>query len=367
MTTRFSLFALLVLVSAVFAPAHAESIWVLTSNDGLLNFDSATPAQCTSGIITGLSAGELVVGIDFRPASPYGRLYAITDQGRMYVLSNPATGVATLVGAGGLPTANLAYGMDFNPVVDRIRAVGEDDKNFRANPDTGILTATDVNVAYASGDPHFGADPHVTATAYSNDFVGAQVTTLYVIDSGLDILAIQTPANGGVLHTVGPLGVNASAANGFDISGVTHDAYAAFNVNLPPITPILYRINLSTGLASAVGAIGCGGMVAGLSVVTTEVTSVTPLGMVSLSLQAVPTLATTSTRLTFGDALPERARLTIYDIQGRTVRSYDLDAGQQEQPWDLMDAGGGRVASGLYFARLVARHPVAPARIVVIP
>ena len=64
MTTRFSLFALLVLVSAVFAPAHAESIWVLTSNNGLLNFDSATPAQCTSEIITGLSAGEVVVGIE---------------------------------------------------------------------------------------------------------------------------------------------------------------------------------------------------------------------------------------------------------------------------------------------------------------
>ena len=60
-------------------PCEAEPLWALTNTNALLNFDSATPATCTSRPITGLGAGELVLAIDFRPASPFGRLYAITD------------------------------------------------------------------------------------------------------------------------------------------------------------------------------------------------------------------------------------------------------------------------------------------------
>jgi hypothetical protein len=54
-------------------------------------------------------------------------------------------------------------------------------------------------------------------SAYTNNFAGASVTTLYGIDSNLDILATQNPPNAGLLNTVGPLGFNASDLVGFDI------------------------------------------------------------------------------------------------------------------------------------------------------
>lgn len=41
---------------------------------------------------------------------------------------------------------------------------------------------------------------------------------LYVIDSSLDILAIQDPPNDGVLNTVGSLGVDTNNRTAFDIT-----------------------------------------------------------------------------------------------------------------------------------------------------
>ncbi len=48
-----------------------------------------------------------------------------------------------------------------------------------------------------------------------------------------------------------------------------------------------------------------------------------------------------------------RARLQVFDVRGREVRSFDL-AGAQEQRtvWDLCDASGRRVGSGVYVLRL---------------
>ncbi|MBZ0267122.1 T9SS type A sorting domain-containing protein [bacterium] len=61
------------------------------------------------------------------------------------------------------------------------------------------------------------------------------------------------------------------------------------------------------------------------------------------------------TRITF--SLPERTRtsLRIYDVSGRLVRTLvdaDVPAGAHEFPWNGLDGGGSRVASGVYFYRL---------------
>ena len=87
---------------------------------------------------------------------------------------------------------------------------------------------------------------------------------LYDIDTDLDPLTTQNPPNNGTLNTIGALGVNVAAVNGFDVSGLTRVAYAAFNNGAPPST--LYTINLNMGAATAVGIIGCNEPVRGLSV-----------------------------------------------------------------------------------------------------
>jgi hypothetical protein len=69
--------------------AGAETIYAVTSTNLLLTFDSATPGTAASVAITGLQAGENVVGIDLRPAT--GQLYALGSTSRLYTI-NPGDG-----------------------------------------------------------------------------------------------------------------------------------------------------------------------------------------------------------------------------------------------------------------------------------
>jgi hypothetical protein len=114
------------------------------------------------------------------------------------------------------------------------------------------------------------------AIAYSNNFVGATSTTLYCIDTASGNLGIVTVPNaGGPITTVGSLGLsNLSSGLGFDISGLTGIAYACLQFFNPlAMTPdgqssFLYRIDLATGAATLVGAIGGPGGYTGVTAAT---------------------------------------------------------------------------------------------------
>jgi hypothetical protein len=232
-----------------------ETLYAVDDGDNLIGFTSDSPETIRSTVsITGLDVGESILAIDFRPAT--GSLYALGSSSRLYTL-NAATGAATQVGApGGFPAlSGTAFGFDVNPVADRIRVVGDADQNMRLNPSDGTLTALDVALTYSGGDPNLGANPSVVASAYSNNFVAAVTTTLYGIDSSLDILVIQNPPNAGILNTVGPLGVDTSDLAGLDLSARENAAFAVLTVGG---TSRLYRIDLLTGTAGLVGPIGDG-------------------------------------------------------------------------------------------------------------
>lgn len=234
------------------AVARAELIYAVTSTNVLISFDSATPGTTTSVAITGLQSGESILGIDLRPAT--GQLYGLGSTSRLYTI-NAATGSATQVGsAGAFTLSGTSFGFDFNPTVDRIRVVSDADQNLRLNPDSGVLSFTDTALAYAIGDPNAAANPNDVAAAYTNNFLGSTSTTLYGIDSTLDILVTQNPPNNGVLNTVGSILINTSDQVGFDISGVSGVAYAS--LTLPSGFSSLFTVNLATGAATLVGAIG---------------------------------------------------------------------------------------------------------------
>jgi len=247
--------ASLVLILAFAATARAESITVLTVTNSLFRFDSATPGTILSTVpVTGLQALENLLAIDFRPAT--GTLYGLGSSNRLYQI-NTTTGVATAVGSPGAFTlSGVEFGFDFNPTVDRIRVTSEANQNLRLNPDDGSLTAVDT--------PLGPGDPTIVGSAYTNNFAGAATTTLFAIDSGVDALMIQNPPNGGVLTPVGPLGVSIGSFVGFDISGISGIAYAAFTSPTGGLSQ-LYTINLSTGAATLVGTIGGGTVVRGLA------------------------------------------------------------------------------------------------------
>jgi hypothetical protein len=232
----------------------ARTVYAVTADNQLVSFSSTTPATLSTPVaITGLQASETIAGIDFRPLD--GRLYALGSTGRLYALDT-TSGAATLVGSGPLNPAitGAAFGFDFNPAADRLRIVSDADQNLRIVPTTGV-PVVDGALAYAGTDANAGANPNVVAAAYTNNFAAAGATALFVIDSTLNTLALQNPPNAGTLNTVGALGVDVTENAAFDIVGAGNEAYAALTP-AGATTASWYRVNLSTGAATLVGAFG---------------------------------------------------------------------------------------------------------------
>lgn len=258
----FLLMALFLLGFAARIAAAAQLVAIDASNN-LVRFTSTAPGTITgTTAITNLETGDQIKALDLRPAN--GLLYGLGINGtaaHLYVI-NPVSGVATLVGDG-TAVSGTDFGFDFNPTVDRVRVVSDADLNLRLNPITGLLAATDPTLAYAGTDTNNGQNPNVVGSAYTNNFAGATSTTLFGIDSNLDILVTQNPPNNGTLNTVGALGVNATGVLGFDISGDDGTAFAALQVGG---NSGLYTVNLTTGAATLVGTIGSGAEIRGLTV-----------------------------------------------------------------------------------------------------
>jgi hypothetical protein len=331
---------------------EAETIYAVTTTNVLLTFDSATPGTIAASVgITGLQAGESILGIDLRPAT--GQLYALGSTSRLYTI-NPLTGAATQVGSAGAFTLNgTFFGFDFNPTVDRIRVVSDTDQNLRLNPDTGALAVTDTNLAYAAGDPNFGANPLVTGSAYTNNFSGTATTTLYGIDANLNILVTQNPPNTGTLNTVGALGVIVTSAVGFDISGVTGIAYASLSTG-PTINP-LYTINLATGAATLIGNITSAVQIIDITVGVQGVPA-TPTATVTGTPPTATATATATPTSTLTPTATTTAATTLTPTPSPTITTTLSGGGPAAvvptlSGWAMLTLGLILAAAGLLFIR----------------
>ncbi|HEX4979509.1 MAG TPA: DUF4394 domain-containing protein, partial [Acidimicrobiales bacterium] len=234
-----------------------ELVVAATADNQLVMFLPSSPEQPVLGPIpvTGLGDGEVLAGIDFRPAT--GDLYLLTQEGttgRIYsmaALDAPASRVgSTDIDLG----AAVGVGFDFNPVVDRIRiTTGTSDLSIVVNPNSGTeqsrgaLTPGTVDVA---------------GVAYSNNVVGVPApaaTTLYGIDSLGAQLVTVNPATGAVTG-VGPLGFAGPAVNGFDIAPApAGELGTALLVAFDGTgTPALRALDLATGTSINLGEVADG-------------------------------------------------------------------------------------------------------------
>ncbi len=257
------------------SPQVEGSVWALTASQKLVSFSSLAPNTITTTLtITGLQGGETLVGIDFRPRT--GQLFGVSSASRIYTI-NTITGVATQVGTATFtPAANgAAFAVDFNPVPDRIRFMSDADQNLRLNPDTGGVAGTDTTLVYTTGDANVAANPNIVGVAYTNNVSGAVTTTLYGIDSNLDILVRQGSVSGapispntGQLSTLGALGVNTTDQVGFDIADFNDAAFASLTTSGATQSQ-LYTINLTSGAATLLGTIGVSEIIRDIAVAPT--------------------------------------------------------------------------------------------------
>ncbi len=246
------------LVLAAGTCASAEVLVGLTSGGTLVSFDSANPGVVlgTSPAISGLSAGDSIVDIDYYPVD--GKLYGIgSATGTVYKIDR-FTGAAVV---DAVPQASVGtpLDIDFNPAADRMRVFSANDANYRITPSAGTagpsgantgLVSADGTLAFGGGSPN----PNLVGAAYINNFDGTAVTTLYSLDADLDSLIVHsgTPQFSTVAVvaglTLGGNPFNIGQSVGFDVS----NSGVAFVSNGND----LYTIGIGTGVLGSLGAIG---------------------------------------------------------------------------------------------------------------
>lgn len=249
------------------AGARAESLVGLTTTNQIVRFDSVAPGMASAPLaITGIGDNERILGIDFRPST--GILYGLGSANNLYTL-NADTGAATWIAAlvadptdATTPFAGLlgaSFGVDFNPVPD----LGMTLPSLRVTSDAGINLRINVNGAAAGRvftDSTLNGAPgaQIVGSAYvNNDRNPATGTSLFNIDAASDALYLQNPPNNGTLTKIGDLGVDTIGVVGFDVS-TGGSAYTSLTDGLTGKSG-LYRIDLQTGAATALGAFGIGG------------------------------------------------------------------------------------------------------------
>lgn len=230
----------------------------LTSDQRLVCFNEFKPRGGRNiGAVTGLSGSDTaLVGIDFRVQD--GKLYGVGNGGGVYLL-DVSTAAATFVNGLSMPLSGTSFGVDFNPAADRLRIISDNGQNLRHNVNVGGVTLLDGVLTYTAPPATAVATLGVTGAAYTNNDLDANTaTTLYDLDTALDQVSIQSPANNGILVATGKLLLDAGVNAGFDIhskllNGVTVDVTALAAIATPDGRISLYSVKLPTGKASLRG------------------------------------------------------------------------------------------------------------------
>lgn len=224
--------------------AQAQTVAALVGDDMLQHIDAKTWTVSKSVKIEGIPGR--IAGIDVRPAD--GMLYALGADGTVATV-DPMTGKATvrskletMVKAGSMVT------VDFNPVADRLRVIGSDGMNLRANVDDGKVV-TDGAIKFKDGDMHASKTAMIIAGAYTNSVKGSKETALYDID-GSGALVKQAPPNDGVISSLGMTGMKGKVV-AFDIAAAADGTNTGWLID----EGMAYTVDLATGKTSQKGKV----------------------------------------------------------------------------------------------------------------
>lgn len=242
-------FTVLAAASAAFAalalPAQAAQVAALVAPDTIAMVDTDAKRVTGTWKLTGLPAG--LVGIDVRPAD--GMLYGLAADGSIVTIDKMGK-VAVKSKLDMMLPAGVAATVDFNPVADRLRVMGANGMNLRANVDDGKVTK-DGDLKFADTDMHKGEKPNIIAGAYTNSYKGATETTLLNIDGTIGGLIRQAPPNDGVLNAIGKHGARMGHV-AFDIMA---DGKGG-NWGWMMVGDTLYSVDLASGKATEAAKIG---------------------------------------------------------------------------------------------------------------
>ena len=231
------------------APPTPGDTFGLTSANRLVTFNRAAPSVRTAVAISGLQAGEQLLGIDIRPGgTPAGELYALGSTGRIYTINTTQRRRDT-EGACSPPT----------PPTRRIRSprstalisawtsirwsIGcawsaTPDRTCASTSTPAPRSLTTRSTAPARRAPAY--PPLRTRTA-------SRARAARRCSSSIPLpIACSRPAdpNAGTLSEIGSLGVNADAGSGYEIVTAADGTNSAIAVLTVGGATTLYTINL---------------------------------------------------------------------------------------------------------------------------
>ncbi|GAB7038185.1 MULTISPECIES: DUF4394 domain-containing protein [Catenuloplanes] len=228
--------------------------WGITA-DGLtmLAFQSQTPnvSQWVQDIVGFTGHDTYAIGLDTRPAN--GLTYVVANAGGVYTVNQ---WYLTKVGQLSVGLSGQSFGVDFNPVADRLRIIGNTGQNLSHDVDGNVTTAQTALTDGATGKSATG----VTAAAYmNNDTSGMTLTALYDVDTVANQLSLQNPPAAGTLFPQGALGVDPALSASLDVYSTISNGRAvantAFAAIINPVTnrSTLYSVDVTSGFATSIG------------------------------------------------------------------------------------------------------------------
>ena len=251
------------------SPARLFAVGLADGGTDLVLFRTDRPGRLDgSAEVRGLVDGERrLVGIDVRVQN--GKLYGVGERGGLYVIDQ--RGRATKVGALSVPLEGTAFGVDFNPAANALRVISDTGQDLRQPFPAAVAgaysdgpaapTVVDGPLTNPATPPATArvAATGVTGAAYvNNDLDPVTGTNLFDLDTALDRVSQQVPANDGTLAPTGGLRVDASLDAGFDVYSTLTAGATTSNQAFATLGTAqgyrLYAVDLLSGATQDLGA-----------------------------------------------------------------------------------------------------------------
>lgn len=230
----------------------------LVDGTSLVGFDT-TSGRTTEIGTPKLEGDKFLVGIDYRVQD--GELYGVGDDGGLYLIDD-ADGSADKIGALTVELEGEFFGVDFNPAANALRITSDAGQNLRQPFATMPLAVTVedgdlTNPAVAPATIAAPADGISGAAYTNNDLDPTTATTLFALDTVLDRVALQSPANAGTLAPTGNLPADIGPDAGFDIYSTLSDGATVGNAAFASVEVDgdrrLWAVDILTGTATDIG------------------------------------------------------------------------------------------------------------------
>jgi len=256
---------------------EAQMMYGLTNDNRIMVMSDASAPSTFNGpyAINGMASGQAMVAIAFNymDGMMYGLGYdAVTNHAQLYTMTVSGAGASTVYNAAAVSTTTMSMnlgagssvGFDFiSTAKNQIKVTGTNGHTYIMSATDGTIASTgSTNPAYASGDINSALTAGVGATAFTNNYYGADAQSQFGYDLLNHTIVRFDSTDWNTLHTVASFGASLLTTSSVGMDS-WYDTAAHANVIFVVTTNLvgqseLYKIDRNTGASTDLGAVGTG-------------------------------------------------------------------------------------------------------------